>query len=174
MADYLAAIAREVRAGSTVTAAFLIITPGHPGATALQPAWRRARDGTPLVEALGGGLGAPGAGPPGGEVAAHAIACAADVGGSAAVAIDAAATVLRERDAVVAEARAHSAQARLSARVLTVVPLGFAAWSAVSDERIRSVYTASAVGAACVLAGLLLNAAGWWWMRRIIVAGGGR
>ena len=89
------------------------------------------------------------------------------------MAIDAAASVLRERDAVAADARAHSAQARLSARVLTVVPLAFAAWSAATDERVRHTYLATSVGALCIAAGLALNTVGWWWMRRIVRAGGG-
>ncbi|MFT3851615.1 MAG: hypothetical protein QM733_02560 [Ilumatobacteraceae bacterium] len=108
------------------------------------------------------------------DVAVHTLSCAAAVGGSAAVAIDAAASVLRERAAVAADAHAHSAQARLSGRVLTIVPVAFAAWSAATDERIRQTYTATSLGAACVVAGLSLNLLGWWWMRRIVVAGGGR
>jgi Flp pilus assembly protein TadB len=63
---------------------------------------------------------------------------------------------------------AHSAQARLSARVLTVVPLGFAAWSAFGSQRTREVYVGTLAGGACALLGLLLNLTGWRWMKRIV------
>jgi tight adherence protein B len=169
LADYLAAIARELRGGGTVTAAFLAVTPVHPGGTALLGPWREVCDGMPLVEAL---RHAPHGSAT--EVAIHSLSCAAAIGGSAAVSIDAAASVLRERDAIAAEARAQSAQARLSGRVLTIVPIGFAAWSAATDERIRRAAFSTAIGAAAVTAGLVLNAAGWWWMRRIVDDGGGR
>jgi Flp pilus assembly protein TadB len=78
--------------------------------------------------------------------------------------------VLRERRAARAERRAHGAQARLSARVLTVVPICFAAWSAVASERTRDVYLSSAAGGLSAAIGLALNLAGWRWMRRIIDA----
>ncbi len=126
LADYLAAVATELRAGGTVTAAFLAITPDHPGAGALHGVCEQVVAGVPLGDALA--LAAPAAARRRGQfdldVAVHALSCAAAVGGSAAVAIDAAASVLRERAAVAADARAHSAQARLSARVLTIVPVG--------------------------------------------------
>ncbi len=76
--------------------------------------------------------------------------------------------MLRERAAARAERWAHGAQARLSARVLTIVPLGFAGWSAVAGERTRAVYLSSVAGATCALLGLILNVAGWLWMKKII------
>ena len=174
LADYLAAVAREVRGGGTVTAAFVAVTAHHPAAGALRPACHAVAEGTPLVDALRTVRSARTGDDAGLELVVHTLSCAATVGGSAAATLDAAASVLRERDAVAADARAHSAQARLSGRVLTIVPLAFAAWSVVTDGRIRRTYTSTPIGAACVAAGLLLNLAGWWWMRRIVVAGGGR
>jgi tight adherence protein B len=168
-------VARELRAGGTVTAAFLAVTPAHPGGGALLGAWRAAADGLPLVEALEravpGGRRHP---DPAVDVAVHSLSCAAAVGGPAAVSIDAAAAVLRERDAIAADARVQSAQARLSGRVLTIVPIGFAMWSAATDERIRRAAFSTSVGATAVVAGLLLNVAGWWWMHRIVDGGGSR
>ena len=101
---------------------------------------------------------------------AHALAVAGRAGGPAAAALDRAAAVLRERRSWRAERRAQAAQARLGATVLTVVPLGFAAWSAAGSERVRDVYAASPVALALAALGLCLNAAGWWWMRRITEA----
>lgn len=176
LADYLAAIAREVRGGGTVTAAFVAVTAVHPAGAPLRPAWARVVDGAPLTDALQR-IESPRHGRAHHradlDLVAHTLACAAEVGGAPAVALDAAASVLREREAVAADARAHSAQARLSARVLTVVPLAFAAWTATTDERARHTYLASSVGALCLATGVVLNGLGWWWMRRIVRTGGG-
>ena len=81
--------------------------------------------------------------------------------------LDAASALLRERAAIRAEAHAYSAQARLSARVLTAVPLVFAAWSLGSSRSFRSAVL-SQFGLASTAAGALCNLAGWWWMRQIV------
>ena len=98
----------------------------------------------------------------------QALAATAHLGGPIAATLDEAAAVLRERAAAHAERQAHGAQSRLSARVLTVVPVGFALWSAVASQRTRDVYVATTAGGICALCGIALNLAGWLWMRRII------
>jgi Flp pilus assembly protein TadB len=98
------------------------------------------------------------------------LSATAHLGGPVAATLDEAAAVLRERAAARAERRAHGSQARLSARVLTVVPLVFAAWSAVASERTRDIYLSSLAGTICALFGLALNVAGWQWMKRTIGA----
>ncbi|MEP7201089.1 MAG: type II secretion system F family protein [Ilumatobacteraceae bacterium] len=98
----------------------------------------------------------------------QALAATAHLGGPVAATLDEAAAVLRERAAARAERRAHGAQARISARVLTVVPLGFAAWSAVFSQRTRDVYLSTAAGAICAACGVGLNLVGWRWMRRTV------
>ena len=57
------------------------------------------------------------------RVVVQALHATRALGGQVAPTLDAAAALLRERIAIRAEAAAHSAQARLSARVLTAVPL---------------------------------------------------
>lgn len=99
----------------------------------------------------------------------QALAAAAAFGGATAATVQAGANLLRERAAVRAEAEAHSAQARLSARVLTAVPLAFAGWSATASATFRRAL-ASPPGVAAASAGLCLNLLGWWWMRRIVRA----
>ena len=98
----------------------------------------------------------------------QALSAVAQLGGPIAATLDEAAAVLRERTAARAERRAHGAQARLSARVLTIVPLVFAAWSAVASQRTRDVYVSTVAGGIAALCGLTLNIAGWRWMKRII------
>jgi tight adherence protein B len=142
LADYLDRLAREVRSGRSLTAAVAdIATPPGIDAATRQPDVAVVR---------------------------QALSAAARMGGPIAPALDAAAAVLRERAALAADVVAQSAQARLSARILTLVPLGFAAWSAITSARTRSAYVHSAVGMVCASSGLLLNVAGWWWMRRIV------
>jgi tight adherence protein B len=97
------------------------------------------------------------------------IASAGRIGGPSAAAIDRTATLLRQRAADREERAAHAAQARLSAHVMTALPLLLLAVLVATDDDVRSV-ASSSVGAACIAGGLVLNAVGWWWMRRIVRA----
>jgi tight adherence protein B len=157
----LEAIARQVRSGSSLTAAFVaeLKTPSP-----LSGVVGRISAGESLTDALYDLV------PDDAEVAfaVQALRATAHLGGPIAATLDAAAAVLRERDAARAERRAHGAQARLSARVLTIVPLGFAAWSAVTSQQTRAVYLSTVAGAACAACGLTLNVLGWRWMNRIL------
>jgi tight adherence protein B len=101
-------------------------------------------------------------------VAAHAVAVAKEFGGPMALALDSAATVLRERRAMRAIRASHTAAARLSARVLTALPLLFTAFNCAVSESARQVLLGSEAGVACLVIGLALNVVGWWWMRVII------
>lgn len=98
---------------------------------------------------------------------AHAIGTAHALGGPVAATLDATAAQLRERVAVRAEAEVYSAQARLSARVLTAVPVVFGLWNVATSASVRQAWLAP-VGAVCALLGGGLNLVGWWWMRRIV------
>jgi Flp pilus assembly protein TadB len=100
-------------------------------------------------------------------VVAQSLATALQLGGSTAGVVQAGANLLRERAAVRAEARAHSAQARLSARVLTLVPVGFAAWSGVASTTFRRALLTPA-GLTSATLGIVTNSIGWWWMRHIV------
>ena len=73
---------------------------------------------------------------------------------------------MRAREAVLAEQRAHSAQARLSARVLTMLPIGFGGWTVLTTPTVQHFFL-TPVGLICLLLGLGLNAGGWLLMRRV-------
>ncbi len=103
-------------------------------------------------------------------LAAPVLATCAELGGPTSSAIERVAEVLLARNAERAERRAASAQARLSARVLTLVPLCVAAFLALTEPSIRAAL-ASPAGLACLGTGAALDLAGWWWMRALI--GGG-
>ena len=108
---------------------------------------------------------------PGVRLTAAAIALAAEVGGSGARALDGLALTLRQRQAVAGEVRALATQARLSALVLTVAPIAFAALAAASDPRTAAVLLRSTAGQLCLGLGLALDAAGAAWMARVTRAG---
>jgi tight adherence protein B len=102
------------------------------------------------------------------RLVADALAIATDIGGSQVGALDAVVATLAERQALGREIRALASQATASALVLVLTPLGFAVAVAVLDERVRRFYVGSALGPACVLGGLLLDAVGGWWMLRLV------
>lgn len=82
--------------------------------------------------------------------------------------VEHAATIVRERRAWRDERRMQSAQARLSARILTWLPMAFAMWSALTSPKVRAAYQAVPLTYAFSIAGVALNLYGWWWMRRIV------
>jgi tight adherence protein B len=105
------------------------------------------------------------------DAAAGALAMCSIVGGRAADALDGLASSLRDRLAVIAEARALSSQARMSAIVIGGAPLVFLVWSAMTDPHALHGMGATAVGRVCIVVGLALEGLGLWWMRRILRAG---
>jgi Flp pilus assembly protein TadB len=162
--DYAAlldAVARQVRSGSSLTSA--IVDEIDP-ASSLGVVLERLSAGRSLAEALAAAdrVEADCA------FTVQALSATAHLGGPIAATLDEAAAVLRERVSARAERQAYGAQTRLSARVLTIVPLGFALWSAVASQRTRDVYVATTAGVICALLGMALNLTGWLWMRHII------
>ena len=93
-------------------------------------------------------------------------ACA-EHGGPPGEPIDRAAATLRGRAADLAERRTHSAQARLSAVVMTWLPIAMLALLLVSSASVRAAVTGPA-GLLVVASGAILNFVGWRWMGRII------
>jgi tight adherence protein B len=102
------------------------------------------------------------------RLTAAALALAAEAGGAQARAIEGVAATLRERAAARADIRAQSAQARLSALVIGVLPLAFTVWCVLTDPRIASFLFATSAGWACLLGGLGLDALGGVWMARLV------
>lgn len=162
--DYAAlldGISRQVRSGSSLTSA---VVDEISRSSLLHVVLERLDTGAALADALAAVVADQG------DLAltVQALSAAAHIGGPIAATLDEAAAVLRERAAARAERRAHGSQARLSARVLTIVPLGFAVWSAAVSQRTRDVYISTAAGGVCAICGLALNLIGWRWMKRII------
>jgi tight adherence protein B len=95
------------------------------------------------------------------------IGVSATIGGSAAAPLDRVAAALRLRAVDRDDRATQAAQARMSAHVLTVVPLLMLLILAAADADVRTAIVSGA-GTVCVALGLLLNACGWWWMRRLV------
>src|SRR5262249_33762194 len=146
-------IASELRAGGTIATA-VAHAAGADGPLARDFARvdTRVRLGAPLSDALAAWTSERDA--PGVDVAAGALAMCTSVGGRAADGLEGLATSLRDRRAVVAEARALSAQARMSALVVGGIPLLYLAWSGIADHGAFHALTGTATGRACVAVGV--------------------
>jgi tight adherence protein B len=166
VAEWCEQVARGVRAGSSLSHAVVQAGAAAPaGATVFQPVVRAITRGRGLADALGELTDAdPGSGV---GLVVPVLAACAELGGPAALPLERVAAVLHGRSAERAERQANSAQARLSARVLTTLPVGVLALLAVAEPAVRTSLTTS-LGVACLVAGAALNLAGWYWMRRLI------
>ena len=160
-------VAAELRGGGTVAAAVERLATAN-GVVALD--FRRIHARTKLGRSLADALAdwPPEHDVPGVRAAAGALSVAAALGGRAAEAIDGLAASLRHRIEAAAEAHALSAQARLSAVVVGVAPLGYLAFSALVDPRSVTVLVATGVGRVCLVVGLGLEALAALWIRRIV------
>ena len=165
VATWCEQVARSLRSGSSLTTAVADSAATESTMSRLiVPVARAVNRGDSLVTALDATDVDP--------VSAAGLAFAvlrscARFGGPAAAPLERAAAALRARDAVAAEQRAQSAQAQLSARVLTLVPIALLAILTTTDAKVRAALGTPA-GAAVVLLGAVLNGAGALWMRRII------
>ena len=165
LAGVLDDTARRCSSGTSLTAAFLT---AHESA-----ADEVAADFDIAVTALHAGAGLHDAlaqvhcRDPDVALATHVLRLCSAQGGSISEPLDRAAATLRERQAVHDERIAQAGQARLSAQVLTVVPMAFATWTAVTTASVRR-FISSPPGIVSTAVGLALNLIGWTLMRRAI------
>ena len=163
VANWAESLARELRGGASMIAALGRVEAEPALARRLEPLQLALERGTALraaterVTAAGDGLGR--------ALAVIRVSSTAGVG--AAIGLDRTAATLRERCAVAAERRAQSAQARLSAQVLTVLPGCAVVVMAGASPTLRATLMGP-VGMICLPIGAGLNLMGWLWMRRIL------
>jgi Flp pilus assembly protein TadB len=165
-------LARRVRSGDTLAAALrhaatvdpalhvstddirLALDRGSGVAEAVSGTHRRSKEGSvPGLQHL--------------TLARSIIGVSATIGGSAAAPLDRVAAALRLRAVDRDDRATQAAQARMSAHVLTIVPLLMLLVLTAADADVRTAIVGGA-GSVCVVLGLLLNACGWWWMRRLV------
>ncbi len=165
--NLLEATARSLRSGTSLRIALSEATANVPprlreSINALVVAAER---GVPLVNAIdawtssmtGDGVRLTGA----------ALALSAELGGAAARSLDGVAATLRDRNAVRREVRALSSQARASAVVIGVAPLGFAVIAAALEPRTIDFLLRTPAGMACLVVGVVLDGVGAAWMHRL-------
>lgn len=166
--DALDDVARSLRSGASLVQALDEVgrTGSGPATTSLARLAEATARGVPLAAACGRWSEVVPL--PEVRVAATALSLAASAGGAQARALDSAATSLRERAAVAGTVRAATAQARLSAVVLTLLAPAFTTWTVATDPGVRTFLLGGAAGWGCLAAGAVLDLAGALWIARIV------
>jgi len=163
-------VARRVRSGTSLSQALIESVPGDEVVRdATAPIRLAIERGRPVADAVAN-IDSGDPSPRGNRhlaTACSVIAVSARLGGASAAPLHRAAAALRLRAVDDAERLSHSAQARLSAHVLTVIPVGMLGLLVTTDPDVRAVVV-EPIGTTCVTAGLALNATGWLWMRHTI------
>ena len=156
-------LARALRSGATLAAA-LRTSPSPIAIAPLVASMCLSLDrGLPVGDAL---RQAQSASPHVNMVLTVLRACA-EHGGPAGEPLDRTAATLRVRAADRADRLTQSAQARMSAVVMTCLPVAMLALMMLTSASVRGAVF-SPVGITAVAAGAVLNAAGWLWMRHTI------
>lgn len=166
--EVVEALARSVRAGSSIRGAVGAAAAGARGATGADLTHLAARldRGAPLPVVLD-------------EwrlrrrevrevaLVAVALQIAADAGGSVARALDGVADTIRSRQHLRAEISALASQAEASAALIALLPLAFAAVAGAADPDTLTFLIATPFGLTCLAVGVVLDVVALLWMRRI-------
>lgn len=165
--ELLDRVVAQVRAGSTVAEALHALA-GRTGplASDLARVSARLQLGAPLGDALRAWVDerpVPGVGS-----TAGALVMVTTIGGSAAGPLVGLAASLRADEAAAGEARALSAQARVSAAVVGLAPLAYLAFSTMADPATAQVLVTTSAGRICLGVGLALEALAALWMRALM------
>jgi tight adherence protein B len=166
--DSVTAIASALRSGRSLGQALTAAADeaGDPLSTILTGTAHAATLGVPMDEALDRFAGAVG----GSDVrlVSGVLKVHRRTGGALAASLDDVARTLADRREAARELRSLTAQARLSAAILGLLPLGFFLFlSVVARRDIESAYRTSA-GASAIGIGLALQGAAFVWIRRLL------
>ena len=97
-----------------------------------------------------------------------ALALAVSVGGACAGALEGLGESLRAREAMIREAHALSAQARMSAFVVGGAPVAYLVFVSLADPGSLDVLLATIAGRVCLAVGLVLEGLAALWMRALL------
>jgi len=165
--DFLDAIARDVRSGFSLASSFVQCSDRQPGHDSWsEPIAQRLLRGVTLSDALVE-CALPTWSP---EIrfASRTLAVASAGGAGVAPAIEHSASVLREQHGLALDRDIQSAQAQLSTKVLTWLPIVVFAWICATDPIARQFLLSTPAGMACVATGITLNVCGRKWMSRVV------
>ena len=165
--DFLDAIARDVRSGFSLASSFVQCSDQQPDSNHWsQPVAQQCLRGVVLADAL-----VECALPtwtPEIRFASRALAVASAGGAGVAPALEHSASVLREQQGLMLDRDVQAAQAQLSTKVLTWLPIAVFAWIAITDPIARSFLLSTPAGMCCVATGITLNVSGRKWMSRVV------
>lgn len=168
-ADSVGAIAAAVRAGSSLPQAV-----SYAAGEAEPPIRERLEHlvaqldlGVPLDAAIDAWARAMGTAD--GDLVAGALDLHRRSGGDLPAVLDQVSATIRDRVAIAREVRSLTAQARLSAWILGLLPIAFFAflWLTARDEIEGAL--ATPVGIVCIVVGLVLEACAFLWIRSLLV-----
>lgn len=162
------ALARSVRTGSTLHAAFAEVAASESGPlaeelSAVHTAVVRGRSLEESLQAWSDHADSP-------SVDLLVAACAFGIrdGGDLAAALDGAAVTLIDRLDVADEARAATSQARSSAMVLVALPVFGAVMFGMLDPAVATTLIATSAGRLCLVIGAVLDGAAAWVMAFLV------
>ena len=165
--DFLDAIARDVRSGFSLASSFVQCSDQQSDDNHWShPIARQCLRGVVLADAL-----VECALPtwtPEIRFASRTLAVASAGGAGVAPALEHSASVLREQQALILDRDVQAAQAQLSTKVLTWLPIAVFAWIAITDPIARIFLLSTPVGMCCVATGITLNVSGRKWMSHVV------
>lgn len=168
LADGVSVIAAGLRAGRSLRQSFELAAAEVDAP--IGPSFDRIRDRVELGHPMDDAVGAWAEEISGADVrlAAGVLRLHRRTGGALAATLDELASTLRARRSAARELRSLTAQARLSANILGLLPLGFFAFlSVVARDDMTAAITSSA-GATAIVIGFVLQAAAYLWIRRLL------
>ena len=165
--DFLDAIARDVRSGFSLASSFVQCSDQQSDDNHWsQPVAQQCLRGVVLADAL-----VECALPtwtPEIRFASRTLAVASAGGAGVAPALAHSASVVREQQGLLLDRDVQAAQAQLSTKVLTWLPIAVFAWITITDPIARMFLLSTPVGMCCVATGITLNVSGRKWMSRVV------
>ena len=165
--DFLDAIARDVRSGFSLASSFVQCSDQQSDDNHWsQPVAQQCLRGIVLADAL-----VECALPtwtPEIRFASRTLAVASAGGAGVAPALEHSASVLREQQGLMLDRDVQAAQAQLSTKVLTWLPIAVFAWITIADPIARMFLLSTPVGMCCVATGITLNVSGRKWMSHVV------
>jgi tight adherence protein B len=162
---FVTGIAAAIRAGSSLSLAVMEADVDVPLDSAVLEATSRLRVGAPLEEALA--AFADRAGTAQARIVTTALAIGHHSGGDLPRVLDALAEIARSRVRLAREIRASTAQARMSAWVVALLPVAFLFLTGAASREQARLLLGTPTGWALLGAGLTLEGLGILWMRRL-------